>query len=376
MKYLDPLGCYRVGDLKFYSKLEAIEMHTKTGHHPHWDFNEAVFSSYDWTVEPKENILELYRQRAQQLRDQYDYIILTYSGGADSTTVLESFLDNDIKLDEIVSYVNHERDSFLSAEIYQVAVPNIECLKEKHPYIKFRTINLLDLEMSHFSINDTKFDWIYEMNFCINPNNASRVDFGLKIKEWADLIHAGKKVCILTALDKPRITQDNGKFYFKFIDFIDCAATVKSMAGQQPWTDELFYWTPDFPKILIKQGHLIKNYLKGDVIKLPHVSLQKSDLAYREVNGKKYWLSNHGVHSLIYPKWNINTFTVGKANSILFTPRDTWFFNLQNEHTAKKNWFTGLEKLWKTLPDYWKTDPESIYRGIKACWSKNYCLGE
>ena len=76
MTYQDKLGVYRVGDLKFYSKLEAIEMHTKTGIHPHWDFNEAVFSSYDWTVEPKEDLLELYKQRAEQLRNQYDYIIL------------------------------------------------------------------------------------------------------------------------------------------------------------------------------------------------------------------------------------------------------------------------------------------------------------
>ena len=45
MTYQDKLGVYRVGDFKFYSKLEAIEMHAKTGIHPHWDFNEAVFSS-------------------------------------------------------------------------------------------------------------------------------------------------------------------------------------------------------------------------------------------------------------------------------------------------------------------------------------------
>jgi hypothetical protein len=87
MEYPDKLGCYRVGDLKFYSKLQAIEYMQKTGVHLHWDFNEAVFSSYDWTMEPQETILELYRQRAQQLRDRYDYIALFWSGGADSETV-------------------------------------------------------------------------------------------------------------------------------------------------------------------------------------------------------------------------------------------------------------------------------------------------
>jgi hypothetical protein len=350
-------------------------MHVKTGIHPHWDFNEAVFSSYDWTVEPKENILELYRRRAQQLRDKYDYIILAYSGGADSTTVLESFVHNDIKLDEVVSYVNHDRDSFLSAEIYRVVIPNLEELKKQYPAIKFRLLDLTDLELDFFKGYDNKFDWIYEMNAYINPNNASRIGFGMKIKEWADMIHAGKKICILSAMDKPRVYQVNGKYIFRFIDLIDCAATVSSMAGQQPWTDELFYWTPDLPEIMIKQGHIIKRYLSGDINHLPFVSTTKSDVAYREVNGKKYWLSTHGVHSLIYPNWNINTFTVGKSESIIFTRRDGWFFNLQQEHEIRKNWALGIDKLWKTLPDYWKNDLTSIFGGIKGCWSKDYILG-
>lgn len=372
--YQDKLGCYRVGDLKFYSKLEAIEYMEKTGIHLHWDFNESVFNCYDWTQEPAESLSELYRQRAQQLRDQYDYIVLTYSGGADSTTVLNSFVNNDIKLDEVVSYVNHERDGFLSAEIYQAAIPKLEEVKKKQPSIHFRLLNLLDFQMDHFSIVDTRYDWIYEMNAYINPNNASRTDFGFKVKEWADMIHAGKKVCILTALDKPRVWQINGKFVFRFIDFIDCAATVKSMAGKQPWTDELFYWTPDLPEIMIKQAHVIKRYLQGDVTNLPFVSRDKSDLAYREHQGSKYWLSNHGVHSLIYPDWDISTFTAGKATSIFFTPRDSWFFNLQDEHPVKRNWVTGLDKLWKTVPDYWKNDPKNLTKGIKACWSQDYYL--
>jgi hypothetical protein len=56
MTYPDKFGVYRVGNLKFYSKLEAIEMHAKTGTHPHWDFNETVFDSYDWTQEPEESL--------------------------------------------------------------------------------------------------------------------------------------------------------------------------------------------------------------------------------------------------------------------------------------------------------------------------------
>jgi hypothetical protein len=39
--------------------------------------------------------------KAMQLRDQYDYLILAYSGGADSDNILKVFQQNKIHLDEV-----------------------------------------------------------------------------------------------------------------------------------------------------------------------------------------------------------------------------------------------------------------------------------
>ena len=379
MDYSDKLGVYRVGDLKFYSKLEAIEMHTRTGTHPHWDFNEAVYSSYDWTQEPTENILELYQQRAVQLREKYDHIVLMYSGGADSTTMLESFVNNGINVDEVASYINYDatgdKDNYLNAEIFRVSVNKIDQLKQKYPWLKYRLIDLTELTLDLFGQNQTRFDWIYSMNMFFNPNAAARDQLALKIKEWADIIHSGKRFCIVWAHDKPRIHHENGRWMFRFIDLIDNGPTVKSISGQNPYTDELFYWSPDMPEIVIKQCHLIKNYLSSELVKtLPFVSTEKSDLAYRTIDGVKYWLSNHGVHRLIYPDWDINTFSNGKPNSIIFSDRDFWFYNIENQNHIKKNWAVGLDKLWKMLPDYWKNTPNDINNGLKACWSRDYYL--
>jgi len=377
--YPDRLGCYRVGDLKFYSKLEAIEMHAKTGIHPHWDFNEAVFSSYDWTVEPADNILELYHKRAQQLRDKYDYIVLMYSGGSDSHNILQAFIDNDILLDEVASHVNYSananKDDFLNSEAFRVSIPTIERLKADYPWLHHRIIDMTELTIDYYNQNNNKFDWIYDLNMFFNPNSACRKDLPFKIKEWADMIHAGKRVCMLWGHDKPRIMHIDGKWSMRFIDLIDSGPTVKSIAGQQPYTDELFYWTPDMPEIIIKQSHLVKNYLmSNNPESLPFVSEKKSDLAYREINSKRHWLNNHGMHSLIYPKWDINTFSAGKSPSLIFSPRDTWFFNLSDTLTAHANWQVGIDKLWQVLPDYWKNDPTDMFKGVKACWSKDYYL--
>lgn len=375
--YQDRLGCYRVGDLKFYSKLEAIEHMQKTNVHLHWDFNDAVFSCYDWTIEPKESLKELYRRRAQQIRNSYDYIILCYSGGPDSSNVLDSFISNDIKIDEVVSMINvqatGDRNSWLNEEIYKTAMPAISELQKRQNF-NYRVVDLTPIQIDYFGNERNRFDWIYKMTMSWSPNNVGRENWVMKIKEWADLIETGKKVCVLYGLDKPRIAHVDGKFCVRFLDVLDVAATADSRAGLQPYTDELFYWTPDLPEIVIKQAHIIKKYLQGDITKLPDVSLDKSDVVYKEYQGKTYWLSFDGLHRLIYPNWVPGLVVCPKASSAMFSPRDTWFFNMQDQHPIRKVWEQGMQKLWATLPEYWKNNSSDIYKGIKLCVSSNYFI--
>jgi hypothetical protein len=371
----DKLGYYRVGDLKFYSKLEAIEAMQKTGIHLHWDFNETAFSCYDWTVEPTETISELYKQRAEQLRAQYDYIVLFWSGGADSETVLRSFLDNDIKMDEIVTYSNYDASKnkmdFMNGELFYRTIPKAEKLKYDYPWMKFRILEVS--EMTNDSFVDNKFDWIYNMNMFFTPNHVARIDMHKKVKEWADIIDSGKKLCVLWGHDKPRILHENDKFSLRFIDLVDNGPNVDSISGKNPYTDELFYWTPDLPKLVIKQAHIVMKFLK-QTHSSPFISKAKSDIAYIVRNGEKHWLSSEGLHNIIYPNWRPEGLDSGKPASILLSPRDNWFFNSDSLNQSKDIWSMGIDKLFKTIPDYWKNDPHDFSKGLKACWSKDYYL--
>ena len=62
------------------------------------------FDNYTWSIEPKSSLKQLQKERALQLRDTYDYLKLWFSGGGDSTTVLNTFLENNIHIDEICVY--------------------------------------------------------------------------------------------------------------------------------------------------------------------------------------------------------------------------------------------------------------------------------
>ena len=67
--------------------------------------NDDVYGKLDWSVPVETNLLTLYKQRAEQLREKYDYLVMYYSGGADSTNALHAFIDNNIFLDELIMHM-------------------------------------------------------------------------------------------------------------------------------------------------------------------------------------------------------------------------------------------------------------------------------
>jgi hypothetical protein len=86
---------------KFKSKIDAIEYSQKTGQEINFYFYDDTYAALDWKKELTPDLDYYYKQQALRLREKYDYLILAYSGGADSTCILETFIHNNIKLDKI-----------------------------------------------------------------------------------------------------------------------------------------------------------------------------------------------------------------------------------------------------------------------------------
>ena len=368
----DLFGYYQVGNQKFYNKFDAVKSHEKTGIHPEWIFNDAVFSCYDWTKEPNESLAELYRRRAEQLREKYDYIILFFSGGADSTNVLQSFINNNIHLDEIATYCYFEGEkNHRDKELIDVAIPYARKVLDAHPEIVHRVFDQSKDLYNLFSNGDLTEQYFYTQAGQVGPGNSRNHIYFYKTF-YKDLLDAGEKICFLFGSDKPRVFQDKdtNKWYFRFIDCID--ANIKPNHNIPA---ELFYWSPDLPELLFKLAHIIKRYLENSTEISPFVSTENSQLACKNFGNKTLWLNTHGVHSLIYPNWDINTFTYGKNfGGPVWSKRFSWFYNLGETDTALKNWNQTLQKRWTMIPDYWKNDINNIRKSIKGCWSRNYYL--
>jgi hypothetical protein len=137
----------------------------------------------------------------------------------------------------------------------------------------------------------------------------------------------------------------------------------------------MFYWTPDLPELIIKQAHVLKRYMKSLPATSPFLTKEKLDRnPVITINGVPHWLKYDGIHTALYPKWHPRPFQV-KPDSLIFSPRDNWFFQLPDTDIAKQTWRQGLEYRWQHTPDLLKANKNSLWHGFKVLTSRPYNIG-
>lgn len=327
---------------------------------------------YDWTVEPTESLDELYRIRAQQIRDNYDYVVVWYSGGPDSWCVLNSFLNNGIKVDEIGHCFSYEADknkhSVFNEEIFYTAIPETQKILETHPDIKHRVVDISEIISKIYLRPDVKFDYIYNIKGIASANSLARSYLREYVEDYRRLIDSGKRVCFIWGSEKPRLKVLNGKYHTWFIDvFSETNLRLQSLESQG-YYDEWFFWAPDTAKIVAKQSHILLKILNQETASSPWLIDQAWGPHSPQSRTTGKFLRNDIFHTMIYPGWNPNTLVAPKPQNLLLSERDSWFWN-QNPETneAVRNAAGGLKELVTRVGDYWLNDVNDVTRGIKGC---------
>lgn len=371
----DKRGYYLVGEEKFYCKLAALEQHFKTHKPIKWIFNDAVFGKYDWTTEPQESIQDLYLKRALQLREEYDYLILYYSSGVDSGTILDTFLDNNIHLDEVFTFGAFEAESDslyktddspgnYTVEIHKEAIPKLKEIKKTNPHLKVTIHDWTNDVISGYK-ND---DWIYEAGCRFQPNVMARNKFHSLERDHLDLFDKGLKVGHMYGCEKPRVMIDNDRYWFSFLDVLPSTSLgANQQQNQNHWeNDEYFYWSPDLPEMLIKQGHIIRNFFNEN----PHLQYILESGKGSDWHKEQYYKY---INRLVFPDWDHNIFQVKKPTGPTYNELDSWF--LQDTTTdAFKIWEAGLDRINNILPNEWLNKGD-IRNGIVGMWATFYDLG-
>ena len=323
----------------------AMEQELTTRRRARFVFHDKVFEAANPKKEPSESLLDLYQTRLQQLRTKYDYLVLMYSGGADSHNILKCSEYFDQPLDEIVSFVDSSyknKNSKISAEIYQVAVPEVMGYLERFPDAEYRLIEVRDVQTKLFNDPQFQFDMYRDMGYHLVPFSIMHF-YGLYyVQKYRDLHAQGKKVCIIHGVDKPRLRCLDGRWSFNFSDWSSFFGH-KHYFRDLPFYDELFYWTPDLPTLSIKQAHVATRYLDGLDVTSIDTSYRNNQLpnVVTMKNGTRInWeLFNH----IIYPFWIKGTFSTGKTfESYISNGRDDTLTNSNDSiissyrHSVKK----------------------------------------
>ena len=327
-------GVYTVGNMNFVNKADALIYATSTNQDVSWDFNPDVFGAIDWTIPIETSLSELYRQRAQQLREQYDYLSLFYSGGVDSTNVLQTFISNNIFLDEIVMYRpsrianeaniqdTHPKNWF--SEIPFAAIPYLQKYMT-NSRTKIRVIDI-DTAIEQF-FQDPNLSTYFANIPDYSAQQIGKISINVTDKDWQDLYLKDVKICHILGKEKPRIFYNNGKYG---CDFYDDSVKTAFYANEMFSANyshvvknqifEPFYWTADLPEIVIKQCQMVKESAQENIESFQRFfpNLSKNNRA-KDIE----------IMKIIYPD-NVlevrSLFTAGKSHRGLMAHNEEWFY--------------------------------------------------
>ena len=216
---------------------------------------DLSFDYYDWTKEPIESWEDILKDRLQWYRDKYDYIALSYSGGADSQVILDTALKYKIKLDEILIYATQlegfskDFHDHLNWEVNQVALPKLKASNLSqvgNPIIKIWQMDSWDLLKE-----------AYTENYVFNHSSRTFEKYSAPLAQIAMQTDKENGI-IIRGSTHPTVIYDKSldKFYIEIWD------SDNFVCGNQTDNKCSFYTSPEAPWVHAKQCHVMKNYLR------------------------------------------------------------------------------------------------------------------
>jgi len=349
----DRLGYYLVGEKKIYNKVDALTEFQVSHSFPQYIFNDEVFSKHNGCGTIEKNIFDLYKDRAKQLRDKYKTIVLSYSGGSDSDTILKAFQEADVPIDVILLIHGKQFEDSIPSdkkktfnEIYDLAVPKINSTLDAvgNPLV-------LSYDMTHAIqddlMNKVGENWSREQN-SLDPTVFYMTSAFYYEKDLLKLINERDKStwCFIRGGEKP------------FIDLTDDASSYfidEKYKDHTHWPNcELFFTTADMPDIHIKQEQIL--YSNIDVAgdnNFDLTSLHNKGIRDTVDNTEVFW--HKTGPSIISPK----------SNTIIDHINNNFPDNLDH-------WRRDVQRINSTLDKRWFDNKETVHGGTVGIKSRGY----
>jgi hypothetical protein len=306
-------------------------------------YYDHILKDSPWKVEPVKTLDQLYKERAQEIRDNYEYVILCYSGGNDSTAMLESFYYNNIHIDEIVMVgsfsqdTSKEIDENHNKDLYDNAFPLIK--KLNLPNTKITTIDYTELfrDINQFTLVQTYGnDYIRHVGTHKSPHNLFWHDFRKFVGKQNN-----KKTAWLMGIDKVELGYDSitprgaiGPHVF----FKDITINSYGMNHIDENFERInFYCDPRSDiaiSIQIKQAHILHNVVKINLAN----RRSRSDVEHSFINRfVKYKLFYNLKNPLMYQSKKSSNFFFSDRDMYMFSKKDSDIFKIHKENISKRS---------------------------------------
>ncbi len=379
------LGYYIVNGVEFDSKIKALSYATMTNSTPEWIFNDAEYNAYNWSIEPELSLDQLYDQHSKRLREKYDYLILSYSGGSDSHNILMSFIRQGIHLDEIIvntmergygKYIettsNNQSAANAGAEHELQTIPRLQEISKLIPNTK---ITIYDCTSQLFdSLEDAGDEsWVFDKRESLHPASLIRFNY-LHFSEFRKQFDRDKTFGIILGLEKPRCFIYKNKLYVNFTDRATNLTNTDEHFKEYPnSTIEFFYWSPDTLDMQCKQIHVIKHWLEAYP---QYQELWDVEKSLTKENGVAVIKLKHErlLRPLLYSTWDNNWYQADKALGDWHSEFDQWFFESYRDTKAYQIWKLGIDYVANSL-DSFTRKKNGLADGFQI-YSKRYFIGD
>jgi hypothetical protein len=371
--FMDRYGYYQIGDLKTYSVYQVMDYYHKDPQPYVWIYNDDFFSQYDWGQEPTESLKELYKKRAEELREQYDYVVLYYSGGYDSANMLYAFLDNGIYPDEICrvdSRVDTVSHRYLEGK--WKTWKKLKEIEKQYPQIKIRKVDNADLVCNWPKIIkdtneylDLNLDPIYYWGPRSSIHRLVLDVLHEHIDDWKQLLKDKKKICTVSAVDGVQLRYNfrdkNFVHNYNDVDVYGHMSPIRQMTNKTDRdTLEFFYWAPTetCAKIMIKQGHLAKKFYTDMVAGKIQRLINMKEVALAEKTNFP-WMrfltySYEPFKKIIYPRLFEGDEQFYRPKEInLWGNVDHWYYN-SNFPNSQEHWKAIHLSLYEDKNSHWR----------------------
>ena len=318
--------------------------------HPIQFHTPNAYNDFDFSKEPNATWHEILKQEAIKIRDSYKTVKLWYSGGVDSHLVLNTFLKNNIHIDEICCMKSGFKNA--DSEITDYAEPFLKTIQKQIPKTKINIINPKITDYEDYYSNENTVEWNYTFRLLYHTE---------LLKEY----NQQEETINVFGANPPLLVHRDGKWYTYWTD------------GDIEHNTKKYNFFADNPLVHAKQCHMLVNAIKQTKFDYTTICLWPDDESqhfYRKHTGRYDYKNTFPLKKLYYGQSKKNYFMLGDEKICYSNYKERYAIGTSLKH------YPHLVKLWKkklhTLLDknsHWWNDSTPEY-GTIGILSKFYCL--